>query len=86
VFVNDVQVGVYSTHHAIADITRYLKPGLNEVKITWTADPNMEGPFAQLVIEVKQGDQWNPIITRQVTKNTKAGESKTHIPIETKPQ
>jgi hypothetical protein len=86
VFVNDVQVGDYSTDGAIADISRYIKPGLNDVKITWTGDPNM-GPYAQLIIEAKQGEQWNAIITRQVTKNTKAGESTAHIlNAETKPQ
>jgi hypothetical protein len=83
-----VQVGSYSTGGAIADITRYIKPGLNDVQITWTADPNMWYiAVAELIIEAKQDEQWHAIITRNVAKDTKAGESKAHIlSAETKPQ
>jgi hypothetical protein len=88
VFINDVLVGYYSTDGATSDITQYIKPGLNDVKIAWTADPNMSGlGYALLAIETKQEDRWNAIITRKVEKNTKAGESKAHIfAVETKPQ
>jgi hypothetical protein len=77
VFVNGVQVGDYSSGDAKADITRFIKPGVNEVRITWTADPNMTEVYhyGRLLIEVRQGEEWNPLITRQVTKTTKAGES-----------
>jgi hypothetical protein len=63
VFVNDVQVGSYSSDRATADITRFIKPGAHKVRIAWTADPNM-GIYADLIIEVKQGERWTPLITR----------------------
>jgi hypothetical protein len=87
VFVNDVQVGAYSSNGAIADITRFIKPGQNKIRITWTADPDMlPGNFASLIIEVQQGETWHPLITRQVTKTTKAGESTPTIVAGTTPQ
>ena len=87
VFVNDVQVGAYSSTGAIADITRFIKPGQNKVRITWTADPDMSSGFsAYLIIEVQQGEKWSPLITRQVTKTTKAGESTPTIVAGTTPQ
>jgi hypothetical protein len=85
--VNDVQVGAYSSDGAIADITQFIKPGPNKVRITWTADPDMSpGNSASLIIEVQQGEAWRPLITRQVTKTTKAGESTPTIVAGTTPQ
>jgi hypothetical protein len=75
VFVNDVQVGAYSSDGVTADITRFIKPGLNNVRVAWTADRNMSPYFsATLIIEVKQGEAWSHLITRTITKTTKTGE------------
>jgi hypothetical protein len=80
VFVNDVQVGDYGSGGASADITRFVKPGLNQVRITWTADLNMGWrDYAKLIIEAKQGEQWDALITRQVGEKSTAGEINAHI-------
>ena len=80
VFVNDVQVGAYSSDGATTDITRFIKPGVNKVRIAWTADLDMDSiTYADLIIEVKQGERWTPPITRRVTRTTKAGETVTSI-------
>jgi len=86
VFVNDVQVGSYSSDKATADITRFIKSGANRVRIAWTADPNMTlglagGQFAhaKLIIEVSQGERWSPLITREIRYTTKAGETASTI-------
>jgi len=76
--VNDVQVGAYSSGNATADITGFIKPGANKVRIAWTTDPNM-GSYAELIIEVKQGERWSPLITRNVMQTTKAGETTSTI-------
>jgi hypothetical protein len=78
VFVNDVQVGAYSSGNATADITGFIKPGANKVRIAWTTDPNM-GSYAELIIEVKQDERWSPFITRNVMQTTKAGETTSTI-------
>jgi hypothetical protein len=83
--MNDVPVGAYSSGGATADITRFIKPGQNKVRIAWTADPTMTF-HAKLIIEVKQGEAWSPLITREVTKTTKAGESNPTIVAGTTPQ
>jgi hypothetical protein len=76
VFVNDVQIGVYSSDDVDADISRFINPGSNTVRIVWTADPEMtSGYAAELRIEAKLGERWSPVITRRVTKTTKAGET-----------
>ena len=77
VFVNDVQVGAYSSDNVNADITRFIKPGENKVRIAWTADPT--GNLARLIIEVKQGERWSRLITRDVRSTTKAGDTTSPI-------
>jgi hypothetical protein len=80
IFVNDVQVGVYSSDGVNADISRFIKPGPNNVRITWTADPDMTSEYVmEPKIEVKQGERWSPLITRRVDNTTKAGETVTLI-------
>jgi hypothetical protein len=77
VFMNDIQVGDYSSGGVTFDITRFIKPGPNKVRIAWTVDPKMAylGDLAELIIEVKQGTEWSPLIARGVTAlDTKAGE------------
>jgi hypothetical protein len=75
VFVNDLQVGAFSADGASVDITRFIKLGQNKVRIMWTADPAMSCGYAKLLIAEKTGERWNPLIDREITKNTKAGES-----------
>jgi hypothetical protein len=75
VFVNDLPVAAYSSDGANADITRFIRPGQNRFRILWTADPAMPGVYAKLIVSEKTGDRWSALITREVTKNTKAGES-----------
>jgi hypothetical protein len=53
VFVNDVQVGAYSASGVTADITQFIKPGANKVRIAWTTD-NM-GSYAALFIRGETG-------------------------------
>jgi hypothetical protein len=78
--VNDVQVGLYSSGNVNADISRFIKPGSNKVRIAWTADPDMTlGYVTELRIEEKQAESWSPLITRRVNKTTKAGETETTI-------
>jgi hypothetical protein len=78
--VNGVQVGVYSSDDVDADISRFIKPGPNNVRLAWTADPDMrEGYGMELKIEGKQGGKWSPLITRRLNKTTKAGETVTTI-------
>jgi TIR domain len=79
VFVNDVQVGVYSADGVTVDLTRFIKPGANKVRIAWTPDPTNLGSHAVLFIEVKQGERWSPLITREVYSFTQAGETVTPI-------
>jgi hypothetical protein len=80
IFVNGVQVGVYSSDGVDADISQFLKPGPNNVRIAWTADPDMTSQYMmELKIEVKQDESWRPIITRRFDKTTKAGETVTTI-------
>jgi hypothetical protein len=80
IFVNDVPVGVYSTGGVKADISRFIKPGPNKVRIAWTADPDMRENYEMaLEVEVKQGESWSPLITRRLDKTTKAGEAVTTI-------
>ena len=75
VSVNEVPVGAYNSGGVIADITRFVKPGVNEVHIAWTADQAMGVPLhASLLIEQKRGEEWFPIITREVNRDTKSGE------------
>jgi TIR domain len=80
IFVNDVQVGAYSSAGVNADITRFIKRGPNKVRITWTADPNMTPDYVLVLkVEVKQGEDWHPLITRGVDRTTQAGETVTTI-------
>jgi TIR domain len=80
VFINDMQVGAYNSGGVIADITRFIKPGVNEVHIAWTADPNMDERYhATLLVEEKRGKEWSTVITREVNRGTKAGETTSHI-------
>ncbi len=79
-FVNGVQIGVYSSGGVNADISRFIKPGQNNVRIAWTADPDMTTEYVmELRIEMKQGERWSPLITHRVNKTTKAGETVTTI-------
>jgi hypothetical protein len=78
VLVNDLPVGAYSSDGAQADITRFIKPGLNKVRIRWTADPAMS-TYARLIIAAKTDKEWSPLITREVTKITKPGESTVNL-------
>jgi hypothetical protein len=80
VFVNDLPVGAYSANGANADITRFIKPGQNKVRITWTADPGMASiALAKLTLENQIDEKWSPLISREVTKTTKAGESTSNL-------
>jgi hypothetical protein len=65
VFINDVPVGAYSSSGVTADITRFIKPGANKVRIAWKTAPSI-ATYATLKIEAKQGDSWSPLITRTV--------------------
>jgi hypothetical protein len=74
VFVNDVWVGSYNSD-VTADISRFIKPGPNQVRMTWTSDPNMhESGHADLFLDVKLGKTWNPVVSRRIRKTTKPGE------------
>jgi len=86
VFVNGLQVGAYNSGGVIEDITSSIKPGQNRVRIIWTADPAMQQANAQLSIQEKDGERWNPLITRDVNKTTKAGESTLNLFAKPPPQ
>ncbi|MES2464308.1 MAG: hypothetical protein V4671_27420 [Armatimonadota bacterium] len=75
VFVDGTQAGSYNAA-AEADITPLLRPGKNTVRVTWTADPDMERyESALLYLETKRGGNWSTVLSREVRKDTAAGDT-----------
>lgn len=80
VFVNGEQIGSYASSDARAELTPYMTPGLNEIRVDWTADPKMSS-HAALLIEAIRGGKSSSVIDRHVTKDTPAGNRTTKVRI-----
>ena len=82
VIINGATVGSYNTDNVENDISSYLQPGQNTVKVAWTADPSMNSvEKARLKIQTKRGGSWNDVITREVRRGTAAGDSELEIQV-----
>jgi hypothetical protein len=81
VFVNGTQIGSYNSGSE-SDLTPSLAPGKNAIKVVWTADPNMKSyESARLFIETNQEEKWNTVLSREVRKETAAGETTLNLDI-----
>lgn len=79
VAINGATVGSYSTDGQ-ADVSSFLRPGENNIKVSWTDDPSMSAVgTVRLRLQVERNGAWSDVLTREVRKNTKVGESTTTI-------
>ena len=80
--INGATVGSYNTDNVENDISSYLRPGENTIKVAWTADSSMNSfEKARLKVQTKRGNNWNDIVTREVARDTSAGDSEIKIQV-----
>jgi hypothetical protein len=79
VAINGATVGSYSTDGE-ADVSSFLRPGANDIKVSWTDDPGMSAVgTVRLRLQANRNGSWSDVLTREVRRSTKAGESTTTI-------
>ncbi|RYX85945.1 hypothetical protein EON83_04100 [bacterium] len=80
--INGATVGSYSTDKAQNDITNSLHDGLNDIKVSWTADPTMPSyGAARIKLQSQSNGKWNDVMTREVRRDTPAGATTINLQI-----